>query len=248
LETIPALEESKKYKLPCDVLRRNIGYLLGGMNVYVSYPVDARPYHIMPILLGISLLNNARTLIITYTYSPSQITELLLEAVERWDPSSGEVASRIRRYEEELFVIKAFNPSAYSTEELYSQELDLISSLKPDITIFFGTDALIKTGVEEVVDLLRNQILFVKSIGSLVFRLGSNTSELAYVVNAQLSDVVVRLIYGEGASSGLQPGAIMYLWVSGSDPLIINQEQLNKCGIETLMEIKKTVLKRGGPR
>ncbi|MEB3756562.1 MAG: hypothetical protein GSR79_06865, partial [Desulfurococcales archaeon] len=245
LETIPPLTKSRKYKLPCEILRKNVGQLLGGMSVYISYPVDARPYHIMPILLGISLLNNARTLVITYTYSRSQIVGLLLEAIEKWDPSSKEVTSRIRSHLEKLFVIKAFNPSAYSIEELYSQELNLISSLKPNITIFFGTDTLVKNGVGDFVDLLRNQTFFLKSMGILVFRLGSNLSKSVYEVNTQLSDIVVRLAYNKNASFELNPEITMYVWVSGNDPFIINQGQLNKCRIETLTEIKKKFKKEG---
>ncbi|MEB3772114.1 MAG: AAA family ATPase [Desulfurococcales archaeon] len=247
LETIPALDTNKVYKLPCDVLRRTIGPLYGGMSVYISYPVDARPYHVMPILMGISVYNNAKTLIITYTYSPSQIINLLLKAFSKWEPYNERTISLLREKMNEVFEIKAFNPSAYSVEELYAQEMLLISKVKPDIVVFFGTDALSRyNSQEELTDLLRNQTLFLKSMGSLIFRLGSNVSENVYVMNSQISDAVIRFSYvSNNWLSGNKGDLTMYIWVSGLDPVILDQDKIQRCGMEAMLEIRRKLLEGG---
>jgi hypothetical protein len=246
LETIPALNTSKAFKFPCEILQKSIGPIYGGMITYVSYPVDARPYHVMPILMGLSIYNNAKTLIITYTYSPEQILEILVESFLRLVTSDKRLLSLLKKRMGEIFIIKGFNPSAYSVEELYAQEMMLISSTKPDIVVFFGVDALSKVNRGELLDLLLNQALYLKSTGALTFRLGSYSSEITYAENARISDAVVRFSYGVGSPGYRGKGGLsMYIWITGLDPVVLNYEQISRCRMETMMEIKRILLEGG---
>ncbi|MCE4614460.1 MAG: hypothetical protein F7B60_02875, partial [Desulfurococcales archaeon] len=245
LETIPPLEESKVYHFPCEALEKYIGPLYGGMTIYLSYPVDARPYQAMPILMGLSVYNKAKTLIITYSNSPEQIKELLAESFIRRGYLSKDSLEVLMKKISELFVIRGFNPSAYSIEELFAQEMKLMADINPEVTIFHGINVLGKIS-EEYLDLLRNQILFLKSKGSLTFRLGSFSSEENYASNARVSDAVARFKYESLEEPAERRKSLsLYIWVAGLDPIILNYNTIAVCEEEMTLKLKE-LIQRGG--
>jgi len=211
LSEIPAPDTNKKFVLPCEMLRRYVGDIYGGETIYVAYPSDARPLSLLTLLQGLILFNNAKALVISYRLSPQTLRHLI----------KGNTDMKLKFGNQ----LHAFNPSAYSLPELYGRELELIEEHKPDIVIFLGVDALpYREG--KYFSLLRNQLLYLKSLGILVVRAGACTDQKTYLNNTILSDIVMRFDYvrtGQGYKEEL------YIWRSGKEPLIVSKDIITYC-------------------
>ena len=213
LSEIPAPNTEKKFVLPCEILRRYFGPLYGGEIIYFTYPSDARPHRFFSFLQALTLLNNAKTLVISYRLSPQTLKHLLRE-------------SKVYKKLELGQWMYAFNPSAYSFPELYSKELEIIEEHKPDIVVYIGIDAYTHWRAKQYVDLLRNQLLLLRKMGILVFRAGAYVDHETYLINSTLSDIVVRCDY---VRMGRRYREELYIWKFGKDPRILNEEDLSYC-------------------
>ncbi|MCE4607085.1 MAG: AAA family ATPase [Desulfurococcales archaeon] len=229
LETIPALEESKKYKLPCDVIAKYTGSLFGGTSVYISYPPDARPPRILGFILLTGFINNAKLMVITFRLPPSQIKRVIFnELVGNACP--GSTIGELERYIKEKVEFLSYNPSAFSLEELYSRILFTVDKIRPDIVSFLGSDVLLFEDRSQY-DLIMNLHLYFKLKGILLFNLGAHASDLEYNVYSRFADVVARYIYYRDPQED-RVRYKLYLWRVGLDPRIIPYKQLEKCNME----------------
>lgn len=213
LSEIPAPDTEKRFTLPCEILRRYFGHLYGGEIVYVTYPPDARPHRFFGFLQALTLLNKAKTLVISYRLSPQTLRHLMKE-------------SKIYNKQDLGRWMYAFNPSGYSFPELYSKELEIIEEHKPDIVVYIGIDAYTHWRAKQYVDLLRNQLLLLRKMGILVFRAGAYVDHETYLINSTLSDIVVRCDY---VRMGRRYRRELYIWRPGRDPRILNEEDLSYC-------------------
>ncbi|MEB3772605.1 MAG: hypothetical protein GSR82_02860, partial [Desulfurococcales archaeon] len=229
LETIPALEESRTFKMPCEVVSKYIGDLYGGTNVYISYPPDARPPRILGFTLLTGYINRARTLVITYRTPPSQIKQIIFtELVKRACPDKG--MESLRKYAENLVEYESFNPSSFSLEELYNRILYLIEKRRPDMVVFLGSDVL-PLEERKHYDIIMNLLLYLKLKGILVFNLGAHSSDLEYMVYSRFADVVARYIFYHDTRDD-KIKYKLYLWKVGKDPIVLSYEQLGRCNLE----------------
>ncbi len=229
LETIPALEESRTFKMPCEVISKYTGVLYGGTNVYISYPPDARPPRILGYILLTGFINKSRMLIITYRLPPSQIKNIVFrELVKRACPDKG--VKSLGSYAENQVDYASFNTSSFSLEELYSRILYLVERKKPDIVVFLGSD-LLPFEERKHYDLLMNLMLYLKLKGILIFNLGAHSSDLEYSIYSRFADVVGRYIFYHDTHDD-KIKYKFYLWKVGKDPLVLSYEQLRRCNLE----------------
>ncbi len=245
LESIPAFSKKREYLVPCSLLKKLIGTLKGGMIVSAYYPVDSRPYCLLSLLLSMALYNNAKTLVVSYSMSSSQVRDFLSSSSEKKQELS---ASRIigALIDSGKLVIKAYNPSAYSVEELYSREMEFIEEIDPDIVVFMGVDSAPQQDEPGLIDLLRNEMMHLKSKGILVFRFGALHSRRNYQAAVQLSDIMLRF---SGYTQDQDEGSAVYIWITGKDPIVIDKHLLVRCGLEALAEsIKSSNVGEGVPQ
>lgn len=222
LDEIPPPNFNKVFKLPCPLLNELIGdYLYGGWNVFITYDADVRSYDAITAVLAAALFNKSKTLIITYKFAP----EDLLVITEKYIKSTYGVEVDLRKAFQGNLIMRGLNPGTYSIEELYSMELDYISKVKPDIVLFMGIDIPRFYYGNNLFKYLHNELLYLKKLGVLSFRLGSYVDDHFYKVNAVLSDVIIRILYDKRDLSKSE----VHAWARGKAPSVITFSELSKC-------------------
>ncbi len=221
LEEIPAISKNKIFKIPCKILQELLGNLYGGDMIYIAYPPDARPHQLLVFILALTKLNNCRTLVISYRLSPNQLVQTFEEICKEITGLQVD----IRNYLGGNTRIVAFNTSAYSIEELYVRELELIDKFKPDIVVFLGIEGIAPHDINEYINLLNNQVLYLRSRGVLVFRVGTYVNELMYAINSSLATGIAKYICRR-EGDGLRRE--VYVWRNGRDPVLVPYELLTK--------------------
>ena len=230
LEEIPEIRE-ELIKLPCKKLSSYVNSIKKGEVVYIAYPADARPANILMLLLSIAKLNNLKTLIISYRYSPKDMKTFIKNQLLR----HGIDEEKIDKIINEHIVIRGLNPSSLPLTQLMMQELEIINEVKPDIVIFHGVGTY---PVENTFiwkrDLL-NQLLYLRSVGVAVIRMGA-INEL-YEYNALMADTILRFYLEKINSKDAE--YTLYVWRRGMEkPAILNQRDIDDC-ISDCIEILK---------
>ncbi|MCE4614438.1 MAG: hypothetical protein F7B60_02760, partial [Desulfurococcales archaeon] len=247
LETIPPLEESRTFKMPCNVVNRYLDGLFGGTSIYISYPPDARPPRILGFTFLTGFLNDAKLLFITFRTPPSQIKEIIFnELVKKACKELRE--GEFKQYIERRVKYLSFNPSAFSLEELYNRLLYIIGNIKPEIVVFLGLDSVTLEDRSHF-DLLMNLMLHLKIRGMLIFNLVAHADNLAahadnsgmeYMYYSRIADVVGRYIYYYDEREG-KFKYNFYLWKQGLDPIILSYEKLVECNEDMVSLTRKCV-------
>ncbi len=229
LDQIPGLRKEKKFRMLCRTVSEFVGDVYGGEIVYAEYPVGMLPHRLLVYMLGVVRANKSKMLVISYWYPPSQVREIFYKVV-RAAGVSGERLGFIDRN----IVYEGFNPSAMSLEELYSLELELIDKSSPDVVLFLGMDTYHPYLQLRYVDLLRNQLLYLRKKGILSFRMAAEVNKEFSALNAALADIYVKYQYTEKEGRFTKT---MYLMRKGREPLIISEAQMEECFLETLREL-----------
>jgi circadian clock protein KaiC len=234
LEEVPTPNYSKSFYNVCSLFKDLIGdHLYGGWYIYVTYDTDARSYDIITYIITLALLNNSKTLLISYKFSPDDI----LKVVESYLSRKG-VKVDVKELFKDNLILKGFNLAVYSVEEVYNTELELISKVRPDTVMFFGIDLLhhyYRRGT--TFKYLHNQVLYLRKLNILTFRVGSYVNEEHYRANTSLADAVIRLLKTEDLAK-----QIVYVWVRGRNPKIVTYEELSKCLSETIQALSSNYL------
>jgi hypothetical protein len=84
---------------------------------------------------------------------------------------------------------------------------------------------------------LHNQILYLRKLNILTFRVGSYVNEEHYRANTSLADVVIRLLKTEDLVK-----QVVYVWVRGRNPKIVTYEELSRCLNETIQTLSSNYL------
>jgi len=226
LEEVPTPNYGKVFRNVCPLFKDLIGdYLYGGWHIYVTYDADARSYDIITYVITLALLSNSKTLLISYKFSPDDI----LKVAETYLKERN-VSVDFKELFKDNLILKGFNPAVYSIEEIYNTELELISRVRPDIVIFFGIDLLhhYYRGTTTF-KYIHNQILYLRKLNILTFRVSSYVDEDHYRANTSLADVVIRFLKDEYLTK-----QVVYVWVRGRNPEVITYEELSKCLSEAI--------------
>jgi circadian clock protein KaiC len=240
----PILEEvSTEYGelgLPCEVLRKVIGHIHKSMPIYITYPPDARSPHAVVIPLSIALLNNLKVLFVSYIYPRDILKSQLIRALSLTGLKSEEVRELIDKY----VVVKSINPTAYSLDELYMRELRLVESVKDLGVVVFHDVGLVAglSNADNYLNLIYNQLNYLRLKGLLTIRLGSYVSDEIYRLNSLLSSMVLRFepVFKDGRFVGVQA----YVWRRGTTPYIITSEELSRCFEEIAVNMRRRCLSR----
>lgn len=222
LEEIPAINRDKVFKMPCKVMQELFDNLYGGDVIYIVYPPDARPHQLLVFILALTKLNNCKTLIISYRLSPNQ----LIQSFEELCQAITGLQVNVRNYLGSNLRIVAFNTSAYSIGELYARELELIDEFKSDVVVFLGIDGVALHDFNEYVNILNNQVLYLRSKDVLVFRVGAYINELMYSINASLATGIAKYTYRKDGDRFRRE---VYVWRNGKDSIMLPYDALMKC-------------------
>lgn len=237
LEEIPP-PKHKKLVLHCSALRKHLGFIQKGQIVYITYPSDARPVPIYVHFLAFAYVNNLKVLMVSYKSSPQELKELMIGTLKDIGVSEEVAMKLINKH----FIIKGINPASMGTGQLGLWEIRLVEDLKPDAVIFHGVD--IVAGIEDPISWrtgLLNQMLHLKNLGILIIRMGSYDDR--YQWHASLADLVFKLYLSR--EGGRELKYFLYIWKRGKSPIVLSQDELERCREEVAEIIKKSEYAKG---
>lgn len=193
IEEIPAHKGFLKW--PCRVLEEKLHHLPRNYSIYFAYNIKPPFRKLIPLILAFMTTNKmSRALIINYNYPSNLFSKMLRKNLSL----QGIPEEKIRDLLCKL-VVKTLNPTAMSTYEMYTVELDLVEEYKPDIVIFWDVHIPeIIHGIERIdvyATILRNQFLVLKSLNIPIIRVGKITSYKLFKVNSGIADVVFKCNY-----------------------------------------------------
>ncbi|MEM1696148.1 MAG: hypothetical protein QXQ90_06090, partial [Desulfurococcaceae archaeon] len=139
------------------------------------------------------------------------------------------------------FTIVGINPFAYNIVELAMEELELIDKYKPDLVVFHGVHvSSSRYDPLKYVKELYNQVLYLKSRGILVVRIGSCVDEV--YCRSQMSIGDLNLYVAQVTSNG-RPELMVYSYRRFKEPRVFTYgELLSSCLRECIEFIKQKVL------
>ena len=192
LEKIP--EQGEELSPPCNVHKETIGHFHRGFLVNVFYPSntiygkDALIY-----VLAFAIKNSMKILLISYISPPSTLIELISRTLERYGIDNEKALKIIEKY----ITVRAINPYAYSTSQLVAQELSLVNEFKPDIVVFHGAHVirLIASNYASIFREVYNEVMYLKSRGINIVRIGNHIDDYTTNVEASISDVTFRSVH-----------------------------------------------------
>ncbi len=234
LEKLP--REGKELQLPFKTLRKAIDHIHKGNIVFITYPPDAKSRILSSIFAGIVLANKLKTLIISHSYNPRLLRELIKYSLKDIGLSETSAESIVNK----LLVVRALNPFSYSISQLLAREQHIINSYSDiDVVVFHGAELLPYVHMESYLPQLYNQLNYLKSRNVLITIFGAFIDNRWYNINASLSDVVIRLesVYSE---QGFAKNKLIIWRRWNSAPYVMPQEEID----ELLQEIKEFVKSR----
>ncbi|MEB3765686.1 MAG: hypothetical protein GSR77_05940 [Desulfurococcales archaeon] len=229
LELVPGIDSAKYLEPPCSVMEDYFGKLYKGEIVLLSFPSDARPVRPITYTFAVTLLNNARTLILSYDMSPDEIKKILeIQLAEAFNFEDKIVKKLIEIFEKQVEVV-GINPAAYSAQELYSLFMDIITEKKPDVLLVLGVHKLLRKMIfKEAGDikLFDNIILSLKAQGIFTMLAAATSDPYEYNVLSELADGILRYNYimSEGEIK-----KYIYVWMKGKDPALFDTDISRSC-------------------
>ncbi|MEM4436055.1 MAG: ATPase domain-containing protein [Thermosphaera sp.] len=190
--------------------------LLKGENVFITYSPMARSGLPVLLLLDFVVSNNAKALLISYTYSRDEVVDAVVEKIVRY--------GGIPRYDAQRLLTKylrveSINPVGEAIIALHTSTVQMVEELNPDIVIYHGVEVFSKVAdPREYWSSLINELAWYKNKGVTVFRFGSCTPKDWCQMNAAVSDAVVRVNY-EYREGRVTP--VIYSWRRAHSPSYI---------------------------
>ncbi|MEM0490179.1 MAG: hypothetical protein QXH73_03070, partial [Ignisphaera sp.] len=184
-----------------------------------------------PLLLGIVVLNNLKTLVVSYLYPPETVKSLIRKSFISMGIEGDFIEKLINRYLE----LRSLNPYAYSIEDIALKELSMVKE-EHDAVVFHGTELISSvTPRERYLQALYNQLNYLKHLNKLVVRLGSIIDEDTYRLHSALADMVIRF---DLVQEGDKIHHDVYVWRRGSSPSILKYNKFIECCREITEKLK----------
>jgi len=232
LEEIPS-RPKKLYEFPCSKLRDLFRGIRKGDVVYISYPSDNRMATLWLLIVGIILINNIKTVMISYKRSSEELKENMCEYLKNICTYEKKIEELIK----DKIKFYSINPAGVSMGIGSLWELSIIEKNNPDMVIFHSVDLPARIFNEkEYLTSLINQILLLKKKGVIIVRIGSKDEK--YDLHASLADLVVRI---DTVIKNNKPTPIIYAWKVGKEPIILDKEDIEYCIQEILHGINKII-------
>ncbi|MEB3759628.1 MAG: AAA family ATPase [Desulfurococcales archaeon] len=242
LHVSPIIEELPKHEEtiapPCNLLEKTIGNTPIDYTIYISYPPDMRPGEVAPIIIALAVANKKRALVISYRYSSMAFKDLVINILEQFGYDGESYYNYISKYIDFIGI----NPFAFSLSELYQREIDLVTSRNYDIVIFHGIELVERALEPRYLHKLVNQLLYLKSKGKLVIRLGSEIHEETYRMNAAISDIVLKFEIPEYAQ---YKDCRLMIWARGNPRYYASCGEIIECVRESIEKIEKITISEG---
>jgi len=239
LQEIP--HEGEELMLICNALKNVIGHFHKGFIINVFFPPEA-PMGREAILaiLSTALKYNLRVLILSYTSSPGVLIETLRSILM----GSGLSAKEIDKLIEKHLIITALNPFGYSLAELAAYEQILIERLKPDVVVFHGVHlaGAIQSEYKKYLRELFNEVMYLKSKGLTVVRIGNYIDDYIYRIESSIADVTFKVerIYKEDGAVDFK----VYVSRRYREPKILNSTEMKEC-IKEAIDLIESYIKTG---
>jgi len=203
-----------------------------GWIILISYPTDARIGLISKIVTATILLNNAKTLFISYKYRKEDHEYVLQRVADALGLPRNIVESSVSKYVKYYTI----DPLKYSTAEIAMMESELIDELNPDIVVFHGISIFIHTAdIRDYYRDLINQLRYIRSKGIVAFRIIAEESRRFYLLNSTLSDIVLRFYYDNTGRLNLN------VWRRDGLPLTFGSDTINELDKRLLELLKSSI-------
>jgi len=192
----------------CGVLEKTIGHCHKGFLVNVFYPQPGAGFETLLGVLALAVRNNMKALVVSYIYPSHSIIEVLKHRLARIGLSGESLEKLLRKH----MNIVSLNPFAHSLTQLAARELTLIEQFSPDIVVFYGVHLPRSTSgsYTEFLKELFNQVMYLKSKGITVFRVGSCLDDYSCNAEASISDVTYRFERTIGEDGNVNIRAYVY--------------------------------------
>ncbi|ADM27499.1 putative RecA ATPase [Ignisphaera aggregans DSM 17230] len=209
--------KSEELQLPQPLANKIYTKIIKGESILVVYPPDARPFEDTVVVLIMAMINNAKVLFISYRYSPEDLHRMLINVATSIGVSRDIVEELINKFIE----FHSINPMAYSIPEIFTQEISLVESIKPDIAVFHGIEVFwYIANTEEYFTNLFNQLQYLRSKGITTIRMSSYVSEEFYNLNSSLADAIYRLYFSPSGK------LMLYVWRRDGIPRVFDVDEL----------------------
>lgn len=231
LSEIPPISDERIW-FDCSVLRDRVGGINKGLSVYVTYPPDVRPREIPHLYFCLTVLNNARALIISYRYPPNYIRKEFTGWLARDYGISREL---VRELFDRHFIVESINPVSVSQVELMAREIDIVEATQPDIVIFHGTDVFPLLGIadENYAANLYNVLQLLSSKGVVAIRDSVYVNESWHTLGSTLAHAVLKFEIDQNGDLQLR------IWRGGTKPVTLNEKQIHECLKEMVNKISQ---------
>jgi len=191
----------------CSYLREVAGHYHRGFVINVFYPPE--PGIGVEALIGAlaaALKNDMKVLVVSYTHPAAVLRAIIRSRLARHGLSGEKVDRVLDRHA----VITALNPLAHSITQLIARELTIIEQAKPDLVVFHGVHLAraAAPGYQHLKELF-NELMYLKSKGVTVIRVGACFDKAECDREISISDVTYRL---ERALGGRGEGVEVYVY------------------------------------
>ncbi|MEM1645631.1 MAG: hypothetical protein QXL96_07165, partial [Ignisphaera sp.] len=236
--TPPILEELPKQKeevvFPCKCLRDKMEHIHRDFLVNIFFPPETiYGREVLIILLAIAVMYKFKILVISYISSPSVLKDMLNNIVS----SYGIDFKKVEKLVNEYMVFKGLNPFAQSLTQLMVKELELVENYNPDIVVFHGFHLLKYDPIKRLKELY-TEVLYLKSRGVGIIRIGNCDDEKRCVEEASISDMTLK-VERFVADSKYDYKVIVYRRYR--EPTIITSEEMKICIKEAIDYIKQNL-------
>lgn len=219
LEELPA--EGEALKNPCKLIESAIGTVRKGHIILFLYPLYARPPELFMLVYGYMLVNNAKTLMISFRASPKSAYETFINSLA----SLGIPVNNAKKVINENMIFKSFNPYSISSSGLVAQIIETIDSFKPEMVILHALDIFASSAKPNHFPILYNLLNYLKSKDILTIIMSVNADNDILTVLSRLSDIILRFRYI--LSDELSKKVL--IWRRERDPFIATEAELSNC-------------------
>ncbi len=248
-------EKGEQLKLPCKELERAMGFLKLGDHVYSYFPADERPLEGLMLAFSVAVYNNKRIQVVSYRYGSESLAVLLWRGTEYassiYEKIKGVKIDRVALFDEFNKFIKkktalvGINPFAYSLQELFIKEIEIVEEAKADIVMFHGSDLLEAVQKpEDYIPLIYNQVHLLKARGKLVIRANADYNQLYKEVGSSIADVIIGWQDQTCPDDSHKHCRMGIVWGRGKTKVLLKDLDIWKCialGLEPIF--KKALIK-----
>jgi len=177
--------EGVEVQIVCKKLKESVGHYHRGFIINIFSPPGAILVETLLGILALAIYNKMKALVVSYIHPPGTF----IEAIKTRLSAQGIPIEKVDKILGKYMDITALNPFGSSITELVGRELAMIESVKPDLVVFYGVHVARRSSHSKFLRELFNQMLYLKSRGIVVFRIGSCISEEDCSSEASIADI-----------------------------------------------------------